>query len=253
MIRELASAINVSYRTAFSLFVGVAWLWLAAAFFELVQHAVEWQLGMFTPGDGIDPGSEFQTRMAFGYLKAASVLICAYLVPRFLFLDRDWKRVLQVDRLLLRGIVVVAGTFALSLAPAEILSWIEARVDVIAGDFEVLWIQLGAFVLTIPMAALLPWGIGLIAGDQSMTFRRSVSAMHGRWIWAWMLPVFCVVPAVVPHFLLNDFAYGASPVVMGSLLLLDSVLVGFIALVMGCTFWAIYRVRVLDAQTGGRG
>ena len=67
-----------------------------------------------------------------------------------------------------------------------------------------------------------------------------------------LLPLCCIVPIVVPHFLLNEFAYGASPVIKGSLLLLDSILVGFIALLMGCTFWTIYRFRVLDARTGRR-
>ena len=250
MIRELASAIKVSYRMAFNLFVGATWLWLGAAFFEMLQHAVEWQLGMFTPGDGIDPDSEFETRMVFGYLKVAAVLVCAYLVPRFLYLNRDWKQVLQGDIRLLGGVVVVFGTFGLGLAPAEILYLMEARVDVIGSEFETLWIELAGFVLTIPLAALYPWGIGLIAGDRSMTFRKSISAMHGYWIWALLLFLCCTVPALVPHFLLNDFAYGASPAIMGSLLLLDSVLVGLIALLLGCVNWTIYRFRVLNSLTG---
>lgn len=203
---------------------------------------------MFTPGNGIDPGSEVETRMVFGYLKVAAVLVCAYLVPRFLFLNRDWNQVLQVDLWLLRGVVVVIGTFGLSLAPAELLSAIEARIDVIGSEFEALWIELGGFVFTIPLIALYPWGIGLIAGDQSMTFRKSISAMHGRWIWAYLVLVCCFVPTLVPHILLNVFAHGASPAIMASLLLLDSVLVGFIALLFGCVFWTIYRSRVLDAQ-----
>ena len=248
MIRELANAINVCYRMAFSLFVGAVWLWLGVAFFELLQHAVEWHFGMFTIGDGIDPDSELKTRMVFGYLKIAALLVCAYLVPRFLYLDRDWKRVLRGDRWLLWGVIVVIGIGLLSFAPAEILSAIEARVDLIDPEFERLWIELGGFLLTIPIFAIYPWSIGLIAGDHSMTFKRSISAMHRRWIWALSLSLICVVPSLAPHYLLNHLAIGASPAAMASLLLLDSVLVGFIALLFGSFFWTIYRFRVLDAQ-----
>ncbi len=76
--------------------------------------------------------------------------------------------------------------------------------------------------------------------------------MHGYWIWAWLLFPCCIVLTMVPFFLLSALAYGASPAIKGSLLLLDSILAGFIALLIGCTNWTIYRFRVLDARTGGR-
>ena len=82
-----------------------------------------------------------------------------------------------------------------------------------------------------------------------MTLRKSVSAMRRRWIWANLLILVCLLPTVIPHYVLNFIAYGASPAVVGTLLLLDSVLVGFIALLMGSSVWIIYRLRVLDALT----
>lgn len=54
---------------------------------------------------------------------------------------------------------------------------------------------------------------------------------------------------MIPHTALNLVAVGMAPAVAGTLLVLDSVLVGFMALVMGSTAWTIYRVRVLDALT----
>ena len=249
MLRELGSATAFSYRMAGSLFVGAVSLWAGVAFFELTQHAVEWRLGMFTDGDRIEPGFELQTRMGFEILKVAAVLVCAYLVPRFLYLDREWKRVLRGDRWLLRGVFVAIGTGLLSLAAAEIPAVIESRVDVIGPEFEGVWIELSAWLLTIPLFALFPWSIGLIAGDHAMTLRKSVSAMHGRWIWATMLTLACLVPSLVPHLLLNHLAHGAPLAVTGLLLLLDSVLVGFIALLFGSVFWTMYRFRVLDPQT----
>ena len=252
MIRELASAIAASYRLAFSLFAGAVGLWLGAALFELLQHAVEWELGMFTRGDGIEAGFETQTRMTFGYLKAAALVVCFYLVPRFIYQDRKWRRVLSYDNALLKGVAVAAGTAGLSMAPSAGLTALAARIDLMDPALEFAWAQLIGFLLTIPLAALLPWSIGLIAGDNAMTFRKSVASMHRRWLWAFFLTLACMVPAIVPHYLLNDLAYGMPPAVVGLLLLLDSILVGFIALLFGSAYWTIYRFRVLDKQADTR-
>ena len=248
MIRELASAIAASYRLAFSLFAGAVGLWLAAALFELLQHAVEWELGMFTHGDGIEAGFETQTRMTFGYLKAGALVVCLYLVPRFMYQDRKWRRVLSYDNALLKGVAVAAGTAGLSIAPSAGLTALAARIDLMDPALEFAWVQLIGFLLTIPLAALLPWSIGLIAGENAMTFRKSAASMHRRWLWAFFLTLACMVPTFVPHYLLNDLAYGMPPAVVGLLLLLDSILVGFIALLFGSAYWTIYRFRVLDKQ-----
>ncbi len=97
--------------------------------------------------------------------------------------------------------------------------------------------------------AILPWGVGLIAGDHAMTFRRSLRAMRGRWFWAAFLMLGSPLVVMIPHAALNLVTVGAAPVVAGSLLVLDSVLVGFMALVMGSAGWIVYRVRVLDELT----
>ena len=57
------------------------------------------------------------------------------------------------------------------------------------------------------------------------------------------------LPLLIAHAALNLAAIGASPLVAGTLLVLDSVLVGFVALVFGSAGWMIYRIRVLDALT----
>ena len=246
MIRELGSAIGGTYCLVFGLFTtaAAAGLWMGAALLELLQHAAEWQLGMFTRGDGIEAGSESRIRMYFGVAKVAGVLVCTYLVPRYLYQDRDWQRVLRPDKDLMRGTIVVIGTLALTLGLIELSAAAAVHINV-----EQPWGLLIGVALTIPLVAVLPWGIGLIAGDHSMTLRKSVSAMRRRWIWANLLILVCLLPTVIPHYVLNFIAYGASPAVVGTLLLLDSVLVGFIALLMGSSVWIIYRLRVLDALT----
>ena len=72
-------------------------------------------------------------------------------------------------------------------------------------------------------------------------------------IWATLLIFACAIPALVAHVALNELAVGRSPLSLGTILLLDSVLVGFIALILGSSTWIIYRVRVLEAPRETRG
>ena len=154
------------------------------ALLELLQHAVEWHLGMFTPGDGIQAGTESRIRMGFGLGKVAAVMVCTYLVPRYLYQDRDWQRVGRLDRTFLRGAAVVAGIAVLGFAIPAALTGTANLVFVMDPVVAAMWGQGLGLVLTIPFMALFPWGIGLIAGDHAMTLRRSVRAMHRRWVWA---------------------------------------------------------------------
>ena len=248
VIKGLGGAIVSSYRVACVLFMTASMLWIAVALLELLQHAVEWHLGMFAVGDGIEAGSEFRIRMGFGLAKVAAVMACTYLVPRYLYQDRDWKRVWRFDKTFLRGAAVVAGIAVLGSAVPVALTWAANLIYVMDAGVAAMWGQGIGLVLTIPFMALLPWGVGLIAGDHAMTLRKSVRAMHRRWIWATLLIVACAIPTLVRHVALNEMAVGTSPLVLGTILLLDSVLVGFIALILGSSTWTIYRMRVLEAS-----
>ena len=248
MIKGLGGAIVSSYRVACGLFATASLLWIGVALLELLQHAVEWHLGMFAVGDGIEAGTESRIRMGFGLAKGAAVMACTYLVPRYLYQDRDWKRVGGLDRTFLRGAAVVAGIMALGIAIPAALTGTANLVFVMDPGVAAMWRQGLGLVLAIPFMALSPWGIGLIAGDHAMTLRRSVRAMHRRWIWATLLILACAIPTLVPHIALNEMAVGTSPLALGTILLLDSVLVGFIALLWGSSVWTIYRIRVLEAR-----
>ena len=255
MIKGLGGAIAGSYRVAWELFATASALWIGVALLELLQHAVEWHLGMFVVGDGIEAGSESRIRMGFGLTKVAAAAACTYLVPRFLYQDRDWKRVRRLDKTFLRGVAVVAGIAALGIAIPAVLAWAANVIYLMDPWVAAIWGQGLGLLLTIPFMALFPWGIGLIAGDHAMTLRRSVRAMHRRWIWATLLLLACAIPPMVLHVALNEIAVGTSSLALGAILLLDSVLVGFIALILGSSSWTIYYIRVLEAprdQLGNR-
>ena len=245
MISGLGTAIRETYRTSFVLFGTAVALWIGAAAVELVQHVVEWELGMFAADASLEAALESDAYRAAGWAKVAAVTLCSWLVPRYLYQERDWRRVLRPDRPLVKGLAVMAGVSGLPVVPVVLVPGV-AGMD---PDTAVLWGQLAGLALTVPLMAFMPWGVGMLAGDASMTVGRSVRAMRGRWFWATFLMFGCALPLLIVHAALNLAAIGGAPLVAGTLLVLDSVLVGFVALVLGSAGWMIYRIRVLDALT----
>ena len=245
-MKDLVVAIGMGYRASTQLFFGALALWLVPAIFELLQHVVEWKLGMFSVGDRVEPGFETHMRMGFGYMKVGAIALCVYFVPRFFYQGRNWRQILSIDATFLRGAVVVLGTFGVSLSVAVGGNWIVSVVLTGESVPQQLLGQILGLLMSIPLMAVIPWGVGLIAGDSSITLRRSIDAMHGRWLWAFVLFISCIFPAMILHMYLNVIARGADPGPLGLVLLLDSVVVGCIAILMGSAYWTIYRIRVLE-------
>ena len=243
MISGLGTAIRDTYGVSFVLFGTAVGLWVGAAVVELAQHVVEWELGMFAANASIEAAVESDAYRAAGWAKVAAVPLCSWLVPRYLYQERDWRRVFRPDWPLARGLAVMAGIGGLPI----VLPLLVSGVGGMDPDTAALWGLLAGLALTVPLMAVMPWGVGLLAGDASMTFAGSVRAMRGRWFWATFLMFGCALPLLIAHAALNLAAIGASPLVAGTLLVLDSVLVGFVALVLGSAGWMIYRIRVLDA------
>ena len=243
LISGLGAAIRDTYRTSFVLFGTAVGLWIGAAAAELVQHAVEWELGVFAADANIEAAMESDAYHAVGWAKVAAITLCGWLVPRYLYQERDWSRVLRLDRTLVKGVAVMAGVSGLPIVPVVLTGGAGGILT------AALWVQLVGLALTVPLMAVMPWGVGLVAGDHAMTFRKSVRAMRGRWFWAAFLMLGCPLLVMIPHAAMNLVAMGAAPIVGGTLLVLDSVLVGFAALVMGSAGWTIYRIRVVDGLT----
>lgn len=84
MIEGLGTGIRASYRNSRVLFTNTAWLWIGVAAFELLQHGVEWNLGIFTPDGDIETTMESRAFWIAAYAKTGAVLVCAYLVPRYI-------------------------------------------------------------------------------------------------------------------------------------------------------------------------
>ena len=192
---------------------------------------------------------------ATAYVRMVAVIVCAYLVPRYFYQSRDWKRVLRFDRTLLKGVVVVIGILAIDSGVLAVLV-AAPQLDRAGPIVQMLLIPAIGIAVGIPLMAVTPWGIGLIAGDHSMTLGESVRAMWGRWLWATLLVLACTAPLGAAHATLSMMASagGSSFSALGVLGVLDVVVEAFVPLLAGAAYWMMYRIRirirVLDSRSG---
>lgn len=122
LLSGLGAAIRDTFRTSFVLFGTAVGLWVGAAALELMQHAVEWELGLFDADASIEAAVASGTFHAAGWAKVAAVVLFTWLVPRYLYQERDWGRVLRADRTLAKGVAVMAGVSGLRVRVLDALT-----------------------------------------------------------------------------------------------------------------------------------
>lgn len=213
--------------------MGVSLLWKAPLVLALIvlpeflQHIAEIRLGMFDSRDEFVRLADDPTRMAFGYVKIAGLMLAFLASARFWWTQKHgghWGNARRIGwgRLLL-GLLLFMGVPALpELVKAQIEPWLYQFL---------VW---GLSLLMLPMLFLMLAGL---FGDR----RTPVEAMWRR-AWPWLiltvlLAVLAFAPAQWLHGLNHKWALGADPVVVWALMIVDSVLVGLLA---GLTGTALY-------------
>lgn len=222
------------YRSIIELYRrGISMLWLAPAVLALVvvpefaQHVAEIELGMFGTRAQTIAAAEHPTRIAFGYVKVAGLLLAIVAAARF-WAARErreaWYR--------LSGIAwarFALGFLLFGLVPA-VPELFEAQIGKPAADAA----GIGLTLLMLPALFLMLAGL---FGDRATTIR----AMARRsWPWAVLTAILLVLafmPAQWLHGMNHRWAFGAHPVIVWSLMIFDSILVGLLA---GLTGTAMY-------------
>lgn len=213
--------------------MGISLLWKAPLVLalivipEFVQHVAEIRLGMFDSREAFVRLGDDPTRMAFGYVKIAGLVLAFLASARFWWTYRRSGRWADLRRVawgrLLLGLLLFIGVPALpELVKAQIAPWLYQAL---------VW---GLTLLMLPTLFVLLAGL---FGDR----KTSVEAMWRR-AWPWLfLTVLLVIVAFVPaqwlHGLNHRWALGADPVVVWALMIFDSLLVGLLA---GLTGTALY-------------
>ena len=213
--------------------LGLSMLWKAPLVLalvvlpELIQHVVEIRIGMFDSRERFMALANDPTRMAFGYVKIAGLVLTFLAAARFWWTREHgghWANPKEVawGRLLL-GLLLFAGIPSLAeLAKPHVDAWLYQTL------------ASGLSLVMLPMLFLTLAGL---FGDRATP----VSAMWRR-AWPWLLlttllAVLAFGPAQWLHGMNHKGALGAAPALVWVLMIFDSLVVGLLA---GLTGTALY-------------
>jgi hypothetical protein len=192
---------------------------------EFLQHVVEMQIGMYDGVEGAKAAEANPLRMQFGFVKVLALSIIAYPVIRFLAGDRDKAAAHRLDGRALRLFAIVLA-FQLSLAALDLFALRELPM-----------MSLGLFVASLVlMPLLLRWAVAAPLGIW-LSPVRSLHEMLPAWLWAVVFGIAVILPLMVAHYALNAGTIFAPDWAKWPLLIFDTLVVTWLAVVMIAGQW----------------
>ena len=199
---------------------------------EAVQHVAEIQLGMFASKEAFMASADGSTRMGFGYAKIAGLFLCIFAAARFVHCGTV-RGALLIPR---RDIGRILFAFAIGLAASLPAEWAAQT----AQPPHIYWpVVTASWTLSI---LLLVYLIGALIGDREMTLR---AAFARGWKVLPILAIFIVAafwPVGMLHTYAHKLALGADPALVWTLMAADSLLVGFLATLLGSALAVSYKM-----------
>ena len=220
------------YRHGLALPFTATAIFLIAAIPEAVQHVAEIQLGMFASKEAFIADSANPTRMIFGAVKVAGLLLCALATARFVHCGS----VRGALRMPWRDAGRTLFAFLIGLPASLPVEWANRTGQ----PPEVYWpVVLVSWALSFLLIVYL---VGALLGDRAMTLR---AAFTRGWKVAPPLAILCVAafwPASMLHSYAHRVAIGAEPALVWTLMAGDSLLVGLLAALLGSALAVSYRM-----------
>lgn len=208
---------------------------------ELAQHAAEVSAGMYAPAGEVT-GAEEGVRLAFGAFKILAIFLTILFALRYWAGGGDRRRAARPTLALIRGIalvllVQVGGEVLILAATAAV-----ARIGGLeAPEAQAALFAVGMLAWLVVATYLIPWFVGLLTEDSRITLRRSVAAVRGRLWRLFGLLVAGYLPALALHYALGMAAMGLAEPLVWALMLLDSLVVAFLAVVLASAYFTLYR------------
>lgn len=242
-MQKIISQTVESYRLAFLFCLAAVPLFCIPIFFEGLQHAAEIWLGMFAEGAAENFDDEDQKiRLIFGVFKVLSMIVIYFLVSRFFLHARNVKKALSFSS---KAKMAICLGFLTMIA---IFVW-----AFILGPNIVAMVHIGASPkqkMLIPLVIVLLLGFPLQNGMNKWMaqvfddapLRTDENAALNKAFKGGMSPVIIlsILPMMIVHYGLNMWAMGKSLGLIILLLSLDSLLVGFLGVLMGATTYVVY-------------
>lgn len=221
--------VKATYRAAGGLVAALPLVALAAVGIEAVQHAVEWKLGMFNGEAGAAAAEAHPVRMGFGYAKMAVLILINYLA---------WRQLAWKDRAQTLGWDARAAALFVPVLMFNVLMVLgqNAGGDLISGLVEGKALFATGFIalLCAMMFELFfaPWKVAAALGNGRIDLGASFRIMSGRVLRSFGFNLAVLVPAMLLHYAFGIGAIFTPAPVTAALLVLDSLLVGYMAMLL---------------------
>jgi hypothetical protein len=219
MLRTYGSALANVYRDGFRLFRVAPLIPLLAIVPEAAQHVAEVAIGMFNSPESARMFGSDPIRWAFGYVKVAGLLIAFLAAARFRAMGSRWW-----DLRTVRWPAFVSA-LALNLVLAVALEGLKRVAP--AASFQLL-----SAVVTIATLPLLLYLFNPLIGER-LDLRDAFTRGWFAIPLLILLLVAAYVPAFVVHAGLNRLAVGQPLPLLALMLLVDSIVVGVLAALVG--------------------
>lgn len=228
ILSRFGNGLKVTFLGGLSLFWLAPVIPLISIIPEFAQHVAEIQLGMFDSKEAFNAEAMSNERWFFAYFKIAGLLIALLAASRFIGgASRNWwnLRTIAWKQFLI--------ALALNIGVTVIGAFIE---NATAGDTPSP-VSLAFQIATLPLLIYL---LGPLFGDRTMTLKRAYTS---GWIAAIMAAIFSLLawwPGQQVHEYNHTLAMGQNDLVVWSLMIWDSLLVGLMACWMGAGLAAGY-------------
>lgn len=226
--RTLVTECSRLLRDGAALFRLAPWVVALVVVPEFLQHVAEIQIGMFDSLEQARALSADPRRMVFGYAKVAGLSLAIIAAVRFWGVRARGETFWRGRWRPLRAIVAFAAFLLIPLA-AEPLRPVMPQVAPVIG--------LALSILTLPLVHVF---VAALAGEPDVTLRQAYTAGWRSLVVLLVLLVLAFAPAQALHMLLHHLALDAPRALIWGLMIVDALVVGLLAALVGTAFWRGY-------------
>ena len=244
--------IALNYRQAWRFALAAPLLFLIPVLAELAQHVVELRLGMYASLAAARHVSDAADRTAWGFVKAIALTLPGYWYVRYLAFG-DARRAASIERpaiwLFLFLAAIDLGFPAWTLfgpGTASVLGITGKTARFAPLVPGILGISLGTY--------LMAWSAAWPLGNRAIGPLASIRLMGGRFWSSNAIAFASFLPLTALHYALGYGAMGRPPALAWAMLVVDALLVGYLALTLvGGNYVAAARAAAAKgvSLTGG--
>jgi hypothetical protein len=231
-IAEAGRAVAEVYRKGFGLILAAPAVAAIAVVPEFAQHVAEIELGMFLSREAFVALSADPTRMAFGMVKVAGLILCMLAAARYWAFEGSLKRTFAMP---LRDVGRTLFAIALNALVSLPQVLIEKAGLPTALEYPIV---AASWILSL---LLLAYVVGAVVGDRDMTIARSLKRGWRFLPLLILLGAIAYLPPFALHMGAHWLAIGASEPIVWLVMALDALVVGVLATLVGSALYVAYR------------